>query len=197
MFGVLVHLLYTRTSPNHRILKLGNIIIIKILTTFNKEFLPRIITGAINSEKNVYITKTRLYNFDPLKPHFYIVKLGFYRGIHYFSYFAQKHRLWYSLEPPRRGGSNKYPQSMFWAEIWKISEFLSENFHFFFFLVVKFSIYLNRRVFVMRGKYEISMGSNINAMAINWVQFEPTPVLTAASSPSEAGDITTAPLRLL
>ena len=28
----------------------------------------------------------------------------------------------------------------------KISEFLSENFHF---LVVKFSVYLNRRVFVM------------------------------------------------
>ena len=24
------------------------------------------------------ITKTRLYNFDPLKPHFYIVKLGVY-----------------------------------------------------------------------------------------------------------------------
>ena len=24
-----------------------------------------------------FITKTRLYNFDPLKPHFYIVKLGF------------------------------------------------------------------------------------------------------------------------
>ena len=35
---------------------------------------------------------------------------------------------------------------MFWAEIWKISEFLSENFQF---LEVKFSIYLNRRVFVM------------------------------------------------
>ena len=31
----------------------------------------------------------------------------------------------------------------------KISEFLSENFHFFFFLVVKFSVYLNRLVFVM------------------------------------------------
>ena len=26
----------------------------------------------------------------------------------------------YSLEPPRRGGSNEYPQSMFWAEMWKI-----------------------------------------------------------------------------
>ena len=35
---------------------------------------------------------------------------------------------------------------MVWAEIWKISEFLSENFQF---LVVKISIYLNRRVFVM------------------------------------------------
>ena len=23
----------------------------------------------------------------------------------------------YSLEPPQRGGSNEYPQSMFWAEI--------------------------------------------------------------------------------
>ena len=23
----------------------------------------------------------------------------------------------YSLEPPRRGGSNEYPQSVFWAEI--------------------------------------------------------------------------------
>ena len=26
----------------------------------------------------------------------------------------------YSLEPPRRGDSNEYPQSMFWAEIKKI-----------------------------------------------------------------------------
>ena len=29
----------------------------------------------------------------------------------------------YSLEPPRRGGSNEYPQFMFWTEMWKISEF--------------------------------------------------------------------------
>ena len=34
----------------------------------------------------------------------------------------------YLLEPPRQGGSNEYQQSMFLAEIWKISEFLSENF---------------------------------------------------------------------
>ena len=25
----------------------------------------------------------------------------------------------YSLEPPRRGGYNEYPQSKVWAEIWK------------------------------------------------------------------------------
>ena len=36
------------------------------------------------------ITKTRLYNFDLLKPHFYIVKTGVYRGIYYFSYFCSK-----------------------------------------------------------------------------------------------------------
>ena len=93
------------------------------------------------------ITKTYLYNFDPLKPHFYIVKLGFTGVYIIFLISAQKHRLWYSLEPPRRGGSNEYPQSMFWAEMWKISELLFENFQF---LVVNFSIYLNRRVFVMR-----------------------------------------------
>ena len=38
----------------------------------------------------------------------------------------------YWLEPPRRGGSNEYTQSMFWVEIWKKkSEFLPENFQFF------------------------------------------------------------------
>ena len=54
------------------------------------------------------------------KQHFNIVKLGFtvYRGIHYFCYICSI------------GGSIEYPQSMFWAETWKISEFSSENFQF-------------------------------------------------------------------
>ena len=40
-----------------------------------------------------YITKTRLYNFDPLRPHFYIIKLGF-TGVYFiFLISAQKHRL--------------------------------------------------------------------------------------------------------
>ena len=33
---------------------------------------------------------------------------------------AQNIDFGYSLEPPRRGGSNEYPQSMFWSEIRKI-----------------------------------------------------------------------------
>ena len=56
-----------------------------------------------------FITKTCLYNFDPLKPHF-IVKLGF-TGVHLIS--ARNIDCGYSLEPPRRGGSNEYPQSIF------------------------------------------------------------------------------------
>ena len=72
----------------------------------------------------VYITKTRLYNFDPLKPHFYIVKLVFTGVYIIFLISAQNIDCGYSLEPPRRGSSNEYPQSMFTAEIWKISDFL-------------------------------------------------------------------------
>ena len=64
----------------------------------------------------------------PVHPlHFYIVKLGF-TGVYIIFLISaqkhrlwvlirtastQKHRLWYSLEPPRRGGSSEYPQSMF------------------------------------------------------------------------------------
>ena len=40
------------------------------------------------------ITKTCLYSFDPLKPHFYIVKLGFTGVYIIFINSAQKHRLW-------------------------------------------------------------------------------------------------------
>ena len=40
------------------------------------------------------ITKTCLYNADPLKPHFYIGKLGFTGVYIIFLISAQKHRLW-------------------------------------------------------------------------------------------------------
>ena len=77
------------------------------------------------------ITKTYLYNFDPLKPHFYLVKLGFTGVYINFHISAQNMDCGYSLEPPRGGGSNEYPQSMFWAEMWKISEFFIWKFSFF------------------------------------------------------------------
>ena len=59
------------------------------------------------------ITKTYLYNFDPLKPQFYIVKLGFAGVQVIFLISAQNMDCGYALEPLRRGGSNGYPQSMF------------------------------------------------------------------------------------
>ena len=89
------------------------------------------------------ITKTRLYNFDPLKPHFYIIKLGF-TGVYIIFLILLKNRLWVLVRT-----ASAYPQSMFWAEIWKKYQiFLSENFPVF---GVKFSIYLNRRVLVMQS----------------------------------------------
>ena len=63
------------------------------------------------------ITKTYLYNYDPLKPHFYIVKLGFTGVYIIFLISAQNIDCGHSLEPPRQGGSSEYPQSMFGAEM--------------------------------------------------------------------------------
>ena len=77
------------------------------------------------------ITKTCLYNFDSLKPHFYIVKLGFTGVYIIFLISAQNIDCGYSLELPHRGSSNEYPQSMFWAETWKISEFFIRKLLFF------------------------------------------------------------------
>ena len=64
------------------------------------------------------ITKTYPYNFDPIKPQFNIVKLGF-TGV-------------YSI-------------------------FLISAQNIFYFLVVKFSVYLNRRVFVMVYRFFASI----------------------------------------
>ena len=59
----------------------------------------------------LFITKTRLYSFGPLKPQFYTVNLGFigvYRGIHLFNLLISAHNIGfgYSLELPHLGGSN-------------------------------------------------------------------------------------------
>ena len=67
----------------------------------------------VQPQIGLLITKTCLYNFDPLKPHFYIVKLGFTGVYIIFLIFAKKIDCGYLLEPPLRGSSNEYPQSMF------------------------------------------------------------------------------------
>ena len=104
------------------------------------------------------ITKTRLYNFDPLKPHFYIVKLGFTGVYVIFLILLKNIDCGYSLEPPRRGGSNEYHNLCFDQKYEKYQcFFLSENFQF---LDVKISIYLNRRVFVMHC--QVIRGKTIN-----------------------------------
>ena len=60
-----------------------------------------------------FIRKTCPCNVYPLEPHFYIAKLG-YAGVYlFFLFLVQNIDCGYSLEPPHRGGSNVYPQSMF------------------------------------------------------------------------------------
>ena len=102
------------------------------------------------------ITKTRLYNFDPHKPHFYIVKLGFVGVYIIFLISDQKHRLWV---PVRTASSRRFLRLptiyILSRNIKNIRIFFSENFHF---LVVKSSVYLNRHVFVM---YSILVSGSI------------------------------------
>ena len=103
--------------------------------------------------------KTCLYNFDPLKPHFYIVKLGFIGVNIIFLISARKHRLWVLVLTVLTGTHNL----CFEQKYEKYQSFSSENFQ--FFLEVKFTIYLNRRVFVMAnwtGPYNAGRSLNLH-----------------------------------
>ena len=93
------------------------------------------------------ITKTRLYNFYPLKPHFYIVKLGFTSVCIILLISAQKHRLWVLVRTALTRRFLRVPTIYVLSRnVKNIRVFLSENFQF---LEVKFSIYLNRHIFVI------------------------------------------------
>ena len=66
-------------------------------------------TGQHCQTSESFIRKTCPCNV----PHFYIEKLG-YAGVYlFFLFLLQNIDCGYSLESPRRGGSNVYPQSMF------------------------------------------------------------------------------------
>ena len=60
-----------------------------------------------NKQKTKHITKTCLYNVDPLKPHFYIVKLGFTGVYIIFLIYAQNIDCGYALEPPLASTLNR------------------------------------------------------------------------------------------
>ena len=82
----------------------------------------------------ILITITYLYNFDPLKPHFYIVKLGFTGVYIIFLISAQNIDCGYSLEPPRRVVEAVLTSThnlCFVQKYEKYQNFLSENFYFF------------------------------------------------------------------
>ena len=67
----------------------------------------------MSSFLDLYIRKTYQYNIDLLKPHFYIVKLGF-RGVDIiFLTSAQNIDCVLSLERPCQSSSNASPKSMF------------------------------------------------------------------------------------
>ena len=74
--------------------------------------------------------------------YFYIVKLVYI----IFLISAQKHRLWYSLEPPRRGVLTSTHNLCFDQKYEKYPNFYLKIFVFWW---LKCSVYLNRRVFVM------------------------------------------------
>ena len=105
---------------------------INIISLYLDALSPTLFQFAYPFKIEAFITKTCLYNFDPLKPHFYIVKLWFTGVDIIFLISAENIDCGYSLEPPQWGSSNEYPQSMFSAEIRKIWEF---------FFIWKFSVF--------------------------------------------------------
>ena len=127
--------------------------------------------------KSQIITKTYRYNADLLKPQFYIVELGFTWVYINFLIFAQ------NIDCGYRGGSNEYQQSMFLSKNMK-------NIRFFFYLkmfifsVVKFSIYLNRRDFVMCTSKEELQQKNLIGMVNRKMLWDLNQFYSRKTSPS-------------
>ena len=62
---------------------------------------------------DVVSSKTYLYNFEPFKPYLYKVNWDLQECALFFLFMLKNIDCGYSLELPRRCGSNEYPQSMF------------------------------------------------------------------------------------
>ena len=107
----------------------------------------KIIGQEVSIDYRLYIKKkTCLYKFDPIKPRFYIVKLGF-TGVYIIFLISAKNRLWVLVRTTSAMRFLRVPTIYVLSRnMKKYQRFLTENFQF---LEVKFPIYLNRRVFVM------------------------------------------------
>ena len=92
--------------------------------TMEKVSLMSLDVSPVKNSDSDPIMKTCLYNFDPLKPHFYTVKLGFTGVYIIFLILLRNIDCGYSLELP-------HWESMFWAGIWKLSEFFILKFSFY------------------------------------------------------------------
>ena len=69
-------------------------------------------SGAVVEARWNLMTKTRLFKYiESFTSKNW--KFSDKKNTDIFHISAQNVDSWYSLEPPRRGGSNKYPQSMF------------------------------------------------------------------------------------
>ena len=97
-------------------------VLMHLLTSKFREMCCKMETDNIGKEYKYtkeIITKTGLFkytkNLPPKNETFQI------KSSDIFHISAQNIDCGYSLEPPHRGGSNEYPQSMFWAEIKKIT----------------------------------------------------------------------------
>ena len=128
---------------------ISNLIFFLKSSTCNINFRTSSATNLHSVCRVKVITKTCLYKFDPppLQPHFYIVKLGFTGVYIIFLILLNNIDCRYSLEPPRRGGSNEYHNLYFEQKYEKYRRFYLKSFGF---LKVKSSIYLNRHVSVMK-----------------------------------------------
>ena len=73
----------------------------------------------------------------------------------FFLIFAQNINCGYTLEPPRRGGSNEYPQSMFWSKN-KKKMYSPANPSFFYIKVRIKGVYILRTCFPDEKKIAVS-----------------------------------------
>ena len=78
-------------------------------------------------------------------------QMNFFQYI--FRIFAQNLDCGYTLEPPQRGGSNEYPQSMFWNKIRKIC--IPSKPHFFYIKVGCKGLFITRSCYPDENTWRI------------------------------------------